>query len=78
MIVLEANVKKARLDRDFGRVEAVVELIVKRPGQPARRMKLRTNQPIKGDLPLRQRLTNDAALLARSLDTAVPKTACAA
>lgn len=70
MIVLEARVMHARRNRDFGCVEAFVELIVKQSGYPARRVTVRTNQPTKGPLPLRQRLHNDAALLARHLDQA--------
>lgn len=78
MIVLEATVRHARRNRDFGRVEALVDLIVKQPGHPARRLTIRTSQPAKSVLPLRQRLCRDAALLARHLETSPPVSACAA
>lgn len=78
MIVLEANIKHARRNRDFGRVEALVELIIKQPGHPARRRTILTSQSVTGLLPLRQRLTGDAALLARGLETLHPISACAA
>lgn len=69
MIILETIVKHARRNRDFDRVEALVEILVKRPGQPPRWNRIRTSQPIKGALPLRRRLTEDAALLARAVET---------
>ncbi len=76
MIILEATVRRARRNREFGRVEALIDLIV--PGHPARRVTIRTSQPAKGTLPLRQRLCHDAALLARHIETSPPVSACAA
>ncbi len=79
MIILDATVKHARRNRDFGRIEALVELIVKQTGHPARRMMIRTNQPVHAQKPLRQRLTEDAALLAqRTKHRHHPISACAA
>lgn len=52
MIILEATVRRARRNREFGRVEALIDLIVKQPGHPARRVTIRTSQPAKGTLPL--------------------------
>ncbi len=78
MIILEATVRRARRNREFGRVEALIDLIVKQPGHPARRVTIRTSQPAKGTLPLRQRLCHDAALLARHIETSPPVSACAA
>lgn len=68
MIILDACIRHARRDRDFGRVEAIAELVVKtRAGQPPRRLTLRTNVPARGDAPLRERLLEDARLLVQAL-----------
>lgn len=65
MRVLETRITDMRYDADFGRVEACVTLIVKpRPGQPARRLCLRTSQPLLGPSPVEKRLAGDAIRLA--------------
>ncbi|TDL81590.1 hypothetical protein E2L08_05590 [Palleronia sediminis] len=72
-IVARASFSHVHLDRDFGRVEAVVDLILSRPGQPARHARLRTSVPRNGDAPLRERLIRDAAELSRRLAPRTPE-----
>jgi len=68
MLVLEAEVSQQSYEVDYDRVEASVSLIVKtRMGQPAHRMRVRTNQPLRGDRPLEERLIEDAIVLARAM-----------
>lgn len=55
-------------DADFDRVEASVILIVKpRPGQPPRRIQLRTSQPRAGSRAIEDRLAEDAIRLAQAM-----------
>ena len=64
MRVLEANLSDLAYDADFGRVEASVTLLVKTSGQPARPIRVKTSQPLKGQDPLSDRLIVDAIRLA--------------
>jgi hypothetical protein len=69
MRIIETRVADMHYDPDFGRVEAAVTLIVKpQAGQPARRLRLRTNVPLKGARPLEERLAEDAVRLARAME----------
>lgn len=63
MIVLDSKISRVHRDRDFGRVEADITFLIKRPGQPVRPATIRTNVPVRGHDPLRLRLTRDAARL---------------
>ncbi|MBV0913758.1 hypothetical protein [Anianabacter salinae] len=66
-LILDARVSHARRDRSFGRVEAVVELVVKPcAGQPARLFRIRTNVPATSDGTMRRRLLESAVRLMRS------------
>ncbi len=69
MRIIETRVADMHYDADFGRVEAAVTLIVKpQPGQPTRRLRLRTNVPLKGARPVEERLAEDAVRLARAME----------
>ena len=68
MLVVDAEMKNVRRNRDFGRVEALVTLFVKQRGQPIRPLRIRTNVADHGSEPLRARLLADAARLARHFD----------
>ncbi|MDF0602480.1 hypothetical protein P1J78_17215 [Psychromarinibacter sp. C21-152] len=73
MRVLDTQVSEMVYDADFGRVEADVLLIVKpQPGQPARRLSLRTSQPLRGAAPLNERLAADAIRLAERMVAPAP------
>lgn len=66
MLVLDAAILRARRNRDFGRVEADIALIVKPgPNRPVQRLTVFTSQPASGARPLRRRLIEDAARLVR-------------
>lgn len=70
MRVLESRIEHMAYDADFGRVEATVALIIKpQAGQPARRMCLRTSQPLAGAMPLEDRLAADAVRLAERMSS---------
>lgn len=64
MIVLDAAFDNVRRDRDFGRVEANVTLYIKRAGEAARPVRVRTNVMDRGEQTLRVRLLENAAGLA--------------
>ncbi|SFG88072.1 hypothetical protein SAMN04488020_104278 [Palleronia marisminoris] len=64
MIVLDAAFDHVRRDRDFGRVEAYVTLLIKRAGEAARPVRVRTNVTDRGTQTLRVRLLENAASLA--------------
>ena len=65
MLVLEAQISDVHRDRNFGRIEARVNLLVKDlAGQPPRWLSMRTSVPRHGAKPLRFRLVEDAARLA--------------
>ncbi|MDF0596060.1 hypothetical protein [Psychromarinibacter halotolerans] len=69
MQIFETRVTDMHYDADFDRVEAAVALIVKtQAGHPARRIRLRTSQPLKGTTPVEERLAADAQRLAMRMD----------
>jgi len=69
MRILDAHIRESAYCADFGRVEAVVILLVKdRVGQPPHEIRLRTSQPVTGGLALEDRLIADAILLAQSIN----------
>ena len=72
MRVLEANLTNIAYAADFGRVEATVSLLVKTTGQPPRRVRVNTSQPLKGKDPLEERLISDAIRLAIRMQAAAP------
>ncbi len=63
VMILDSTISRVYRDRDFGRVEANVTFLIKRPGQPVRPVTIRTNVLVRGNDPLRQRLTEDARRL---------------
>lgn len=67
MKILNAAVRRARRDRDFGRVEAEVTVLLRdTPHSPPRVETIRTSVPAKSprsDLSLRERLIEDATSL---------------
>jgi hypothetical protein len=67
MIVIDATFSDVTRSRDYGRVEAIVSLLVKTVGRPVRNVSVRTSVSDRGDAPLRHRLIRDAARLALRL-----------
>ncbi|RVV98202.1 hypothetical protein EKE94_12225 [Mesobaculum littorinae] len=71
MIIFDSSISNVSHDRDFGRIEATVTFVAKvAQGQPTRMVRIRTNVPTSGGASLRERLTKDAAVLARRLPAA--------
>ncbi|SES30027.1 hypothetical protein SAMN04490244_109188 [Tranquillimonas rosea] len=76
--VLGAHVERARRDRDFGRVEAMVRLTVKpAPGRPVQSMRIYANTAASGG-DLRRRLVEDAIRTSRTVPAARQRVTAAA
>lgn len=69
-IILDFQVDRVHRDRDFGRVEARIGLLLKEPHRPIRLIHVLTNVPTRGAASLRDRLLADAAALVRARGSA--------